>query len=90
MTPPPNEGKLEFPCEFTFKIIGKANSEFEGLVIAIMRNHFPQMSEGAVTYKLSRQTKYLALSVTVKATSQAQLDAAYRDLTACRQTLFVL
>lgn len=90
MTPQPNEGKLQFPCEFTFKIIGKANSKFEGEVIAIMRSHFPQMSEGAVTIKHSRNTNYLALSITVNATSQAQLDAAYRDLTAHPETLFVL
>lgn len=87
---PPNEGKLQFPCEFTYKIIGKSTSSFESEVIRIMRTHFPQMSEGAVKSKFSRNTNFLALSVTVTAHSQEQLDGAYKELSAHPEILFVL
>lgn len=85
-----NESKLTFPCSFTFKIFGLANAVFEGEVLKIIRQHFPQLSEGAVSLKPSRNNKYLALSITVQATSQAQLDAVYTQLSHNQHILFVL
>lgn len=83
-------GKLTFPCAFTFKIIGHANPEFEGEVVRILREHFPQMGEGAITTKPSKNARYLAYSVVVQALSQSQLDAAYTALSNNPQILFVL
>ncbi|MGD9591755.1 MAG: YbeD family protein [Candidatus Berkiella sp.] len=84
------KGKLTFPCEFTFKIIGLANNEFEVAALTIMRNHFPQLGEGAITSNLSKNGKYLAYTATVHVISQAQLDAAYKDLSAHPLVLFAL
>lgn len=83
-------GKLTFPCEFTFKIIGKANSEFEVAALEILRHHFPQFGEGAISTNLSKNGKYLAYTATVTVVSQAQLDAAYTDLSAHPLVLFAL
>ena len=87
---PPEQGKHVFPCDFTFKIIGQADDAFEGEVMRILRQHFPQMSEGAITMNLSKNSKYLSYSVTIRAISQAQLDAAYIDLSASPLILFVI
>ena len=84
------KGKLTFPCEFTFKIIGLANNEFETEVLMIIHQHFPQISEGALTTKPSANGKYLAYSVTVNAKSQEQLNAAYEMLSKSPLILFVL
>jgi hypothetical protein len=84
------KGKLVFPCPFTFKIIGLANEEFEGEVLKIMNQHFPQLSEGAISQKLSKNNKYLAFTITVNAISQPQLDAAYLDLSNNPLVLFAL
>jgi putative lipoic acid-binding regulatory protein len=84
------KGKLVFPCQFAFKIIGLANEEFEGEVLKIMTQHFPQLGEGAFTQKLSNNGKYLAFTVTVNAISQPQLDAAYLDLSKNPLVLFAL
>lgn len=85
-----NKGKLSFPCLFTFKIIGLANPEFEGEVLKIINQHFPQVSEGAFSTKLSKNGKYMAFTVNVKAISQPQLDAAYQDLSCNPLVLFAL
>lgn len=82
--------KLTFPCEFTFKVIGVANDLFESEVLQIFRHHFPSLSEAAVTSKLSKNQKYLALSVTTTATSQAQLDNIYQVLSHHPLVLFAL
>ncbi len=84
------EGKLTFPCQFTLKIIGLANAEFEGEVLQILRQHFPQMGEGAIKTKPSKNGKYLAYTATVTVISQPQLDAAYQDLSASPLVLFAL
>lgn len=81
---------LTFPCEFTFKIIGLANDLFESEVLQMFAQHFPQMGEGAINSKLSKNDKYLALSITVKANSQAELDAIYQVLSRHPLVLFVL
>ncbi len=85
-----NTGKLTFPCEFTFKIIGLANNDFEAAALGILHKHFPHMGEGAITTNPSKNGKYLAYSVTVNALSQDQLDAAYKDLSAHPLVLFAL
>lgn len=83
-------GNLSFPCEFTFKVVGLSNTEFEGEVLKIFRQHFPHLGEGAISLKPSKQGKYLALSVTVHAISQAQLDSTYQALSDNPLILFAL
>jgi putative lipoic acid-binding regulatory protein len=83
--------KLTFPCEFTFKVIGPATNDlFESEVLQIFRHHFPSMGEGAITSKLSKNDKYLALTILVTAASQAQLDNIYQVLSHHPLVLFVL
>ncbi len=84
------EGKLTFPSEFTFKIIGKADSEFEVAVLGILRKHFPHLGEGAISTNLSKNGKYLAYTVTTLVQSQSELDATYKDLSAHPLVLFAL
>jgi putative lipoic acid-binding regulatory protein len=81
---------LSFPCQFSFKVIGKAAPEFEGEVLRIFRQHFPQLGEGAIRLAHSKKEKYIAYTVTVQAVSQAQLDAAYLDLSQHPLVLFAL
>lgn len=81
---------LTFPCDFTFKVIGLASAEFEGEVLKIFRQHFPQLGEGAIRLNHSKNDKYVALSITVFASSQEQLDETYRSLSNEPQVLFAL
>ncbi len=83
--------KLTFPCEFTFKVIGPAaNDLFESEVLQIFRHHFPSLGEAAISSKLSKNDKYRALSITVTATSQSQLDNIYQVLSHHPLVLFAL
>ena len=71
-------------------MIGRAASNFDALVFGLVRSHAPDLGEGAVTTRPSGQGNYQAVTVTVRATSKAQLDAIYRELTACERVLMVL
>ena len=71
---------LEFPCDFPIKIMGRTTEAFEGLVLEIVRRHVPDLGEGAVSSRSSREGRYTSLTVTVRARSREQLDALYKEL----------
>jgi hypothetical protein len=74
------ETLLEFPCRFPIKAMGKSNIELDLLVIEIVRRHAPDIREGAVSTRPSKDGNYISVTVTVEATSKQQLDAIYQDL----------
>jgi len=75
------ETLLEFPCEFSIKAMGLATPEFDAVVVEIVRQHAPDLGEGAVRIRPSSGGKYLAVTVTINATSKKQLDTIYQALT---------
>ena len=81
---------LRFPCDFPIKVMGRAEPGFEGMVVELVRRHAPDLGEGAVSVRESSARRYLAVTLTVRATSRAQLDAIYRDLTAHPKVLMSL
>ncbi|MEJ2529313.1 MAG: DUF493 domain-containing protein [Gammaproteobacteria bacterium] len=72
---------FEFPCEFAIKAMGLATPEFDALVVEIVRRHAPDLGEGAVATRPSKNGKFLSVTVTINATSREQLDAIYQALT---------
>ncbi len=84
------ETLLEFPCAFPIKAMGKAAPDFDQLVVAIVRQHCPDIHEGAVKTRPSKGGKWLSVTVTIEATSKQQLDAIYRALNAEERVVMVL
>lgn len=74
------ETLLKFPCTFTVKAMGLATKDFDALVVELVRCHYGDIKEGDVSCRPSKKGKYLAVSVTITATSKAQLDAIYQSL----------
>ncbi len=81
---------MEFPCQFPIKAIGMAEDGFDVLVVGIVRKHAPELSENAVKSRLSKEGKYISITVTVKADSKQQLDNIYLELTAHEKVLWAL
>jgi len=81
---------IVFPCDFPIKAIGPARDDLDALVVALVRPHVPDLGEGAVRIRTSRHGRYQSVTVTVRATSQGQLDAIYRSLTASEHLTMVL
>ncbi|MFO1392995.1 MAG: DUF493 domain-containing protein [Steroidobacteraceae bacterium] len=84
------ETLLEFPCDFPIKVMGAATDEFRSLALGIITRHFGPLAAGSIEERPSSGGKYLGLTITVRAESKAQLDAAYFELTSCRQVLVAL
>lgn len=86
----PTQSLLNFPCEFVIKIFGHASDEFELQVLIIIRNHIKDLAENAIRSRLSKDGKYLALSITMPVDSREQLDAVYQELSTHPMVLMVL
>ena len=75
------ETLLEFPCDFPLKIMGAADAGFAASIAAVVVRHAPDFDVATMELRSSKSGNYLSLTCTVRAVSQQQLDALYRELT---------
>lgn len=85
-----DDSLLSFPCSFPIKAMGRMDDDLEALVVDLISRHVPAHHIDEVTTRASGQRRYLAVTVTIQATSRAQLDAIYMDLTADSRVRFAL
>ena len=71
---------LEFPCAFPLKIMGPTNGALAQTVLEIVLRHAPDFDGATMEMRASSGGKYVSLTCTINATSKAQLDALYREL----------
>lgn len=85
-----SQSLLQFPCEFVIKIFGHTHDEFELQALTIIRHHVEDLAENAIKSRVSKDGKYLALSITLPIDSREQLDAIYQALSSNPLILMVL
>jgi len=90
MSVPVEESLIEYPSDFPIKVVGIMHDEFADTIIEMIIGYDPTFHAGKVEMRPSSQGKYLSLSVTVRATSRAQLDDLYRALSGHEMVKFVL
>lgn len=71
---------LEFPCAFPIKIMGARVDDFAQTVLDVVLRHAPDFDAATMQMRPSSKGNYLSITCTVNATSQAQLDALYIEL----------
>jgi hypothetical protein len=76
------ETLLTFPTDFPIKIMGERRDDFAQTMVDLVLRHAPDFKAETVEMRASRNGNYLSLTVVVRATSKAQLDALYREITA--------
>lgn len=81
---------LEFPCDFPIKAMGETSDDFDQVVVQILRRHVDDIAEGAISQRQSSGGKFTSITVTIRATSKAQLDAIYQDLSSHHRIKFAL
>jgi len=87
-----NIGKefMNFPCVFPVKVMGANQDDFERLVLEIIQEHATISVDEVVTNRLSRNGRFVSVTVHINAESQEQLDAIYRELSAHERVLMML
>lgn len=84
------ESAIEFPCEFPIKVMGRNSAEFRATARALVEKHSGAVVDDAVQESLSRNERFVSVTVTITATSQQQLDNIYQDVTDHEDVLMAL
>ena len=84
------ESPLQFPCAISIKVMGHNTVDFETVVIELIRAHVPDLDPTQVRVRESRNQRYLSLTITVNATSRAQMDMVYQALSDHDQVVMAL
>lgn len=88
---PPEESLIQYPCEFPIKVMGPNSEAFVDEIVARVLPLDPAFDTATrLTRRASSSGTYLSLTVTVTATSRAQLDNIYRAVTSHPQVKYVL
>lgn len=84
------ESVIEFPCRFPIKMMGRDTPEFRVTARLLVENHVGPLDEESIQINLSGKGNFVAITVTVTATSQQQLDDIYRDVSGHEDVLMAL
>jgi putative lipoic acid-binding regulatory protein len=85
-----DETLLQFPCEFPVKMMGRETVEFHATVRELVEKHTGPLADGAIESSLSRNNRFVSITITVLAQSQEQLDNIYREVTSHEDVLMAL
>jgi uncharacterized protein len=77
---PPEDSLITYPSAFPIKVMGAQVEGFEAAIVAVARQFDPGFDASRVERRPSKAGNYLGLTITVTATSRAQLDELYRTL----------
>jgi putative lipoic acid-binding regulatory protein len=74
--------RIEFPCDYPIKVLGRDVAEFKPTVLAIFERHAPGFPREQITQRASRAGKFAAMTIVITATGKPQLEALHADLVA--------
>ncbi len=80
----------DFPAEFPIKVMGRQDSGLRAATREIIERHAGPLPDERIRVRTSGDGNFLALTYTIVATGRDQLDAIYRELTACKLVLMAL
>jgi len=81
---------LDFPCEYPVKVMGLNTKKFIKEIILIIEKHTGEIPESSISYKISKNAKYISLTVLVNAPARSFLEDIYLDLRASKSVLVLL
>lgn len=71
---------LEFPCPFTFKVMGLADEALPDRVVAVLQQHIP--GDYSPSTKPSSKGTYVSVSISTTVNSKEQIELLYSELAA--------
>ena len=85
-----DDSVMTFPCSFPIKLMGRETDEFRQTVRALVEKHTGPLEDDAIESSLSRNGRFVSVTITVIAESREQLDNIYRDATAHDDVIMAL
>ena len=85
-----DDSVMEFPCSFPIKLMGRETAVFRQTAREIVEKHTGPLDDDAIESALSRNGRFVSVTITVFAESREQLDNIYRDATAHDDVIMAL
>jgi putative lipoic acid-binding regulatory protein len=82
--------KIEYPCAYPIKVMGLHEEGFIDCIVDIVEQHDPMFTRETITFRESRNGKYLSVKVTITATGADHIQALFNDLKATGRVVMVL
>lgn len=82
--------RIEFPCEYPIKVLGRSVDEFHSTVLEVFERHAPDFDREGLVVRDSRKGTFVSLTVTIIASGPEQLDALHKELLATGLVQMVL
>ena len=82
--------KIEFPCDYPIKVVGRAAADYKQLVIDIVQKHAADLDPEKVELKPSRNGNFYSVRFTITATGVNQLEAIFEELKATGRVTMVI
>ncbi len=77
---------IDFPCTFPLKVMGLNKDDYPGFVLEIAKKHINGIDKSCLKTRLSKNKKYIAVTLTFLAHSKQQIDNVYLELNASERT----
>lgn len=74
--------RIEFPCDYPIRVLGRSAENFETVVIEIFQRHAPGFDQETIAVKGSSKGTFKSMTITITATGPEQLKILHEDLMA--------
>jgi putative lipoic acid-binding regulatory protein len=74
--------KIEFPCDYPIKVLGRQRDDFQRVVIEVFERHAPGFDSESIAVKASSKGTFTSMTITITATGPQQLEALHEELMA--------
>ena len=64
MTQEQEPPKIEFPCEYPIKVLGRNVDEFSSLVLEVFERHASGFDQETITVRTSRKATFTSMTIT--------------------------
>jgi putative lipoic acid-binding regulatory protein len=85
-----DDSVMKFPCSFPIKLMGRETAVFRQTARKLVEKHTGPLDDDAIESSLSRNGRFVSVTITVVAESREQLDNIYRDATAHDDVIMAL
>jgi putative lipoic acid-binding regulatory protein len=82
--------KIEFPCPYTIRVMGRTTPDFKEFVIEVMERHGEVLFDEKIQVRESRNSTFVSVAITITATGSDQLTAIHEEFKASGRVQMVL
>ena len=86
----PEAPKIEFPCDYPIKVVGRAGDDFQQLVVDTVQRFCAPIDPKNVLTKPSSKGTFASVNITFTATGEPQIEDIFEALKATGRVSMVI